>query len=123
MRCPDDCRSVREGSDPSTGLGSGHPAAFYQCAKENSKVAAYRTVRNAEPDVDAGSIVRCCAVPRLFTVPVQGRMRGSGLWSRIRVSLLKPCTAPFNNSKIVKKNMTGSTKGGADPFSSLKISQ
>jgi hypothetical protein len=28
MQCPDDCRSVREGPDPSTGLGSSHLAAF-----------------------------------------------------------------------------------------------
>jgi hypothetical protein len=67
-------------------------------------------VRNVDLDVDAGSVFRCCAVLRLFTVLVQGRTRGSGLRSRIRISLLKECTAPFKKSKIVK-NMTGSTKG------------
>ncbi len=46
---------------------------FYQCVKENLKAAPYRTVRNADPDADAGSVVRCCAVPRLFMVPVRGR--------------------------------------------------
>jgi hypothetical protein len=35
-------------------------------------------VRNADPDADAGSVVRCCGVPHLTTVPVRGRTRGSG---------------------------------------------
>jgi hypothetical protein len=37
MRWLDDCGSVREGPDPSTGLGSGHSAGFFPCAKENIK--------------------------------------------------------------------------------------
>jgi hypothetical protein len=48
-------------------------------------VDAYRTVRNADPDADAGSVVLCCAVPHLTTVPVRGRTRGSGLRSRTSV--------------------------------------
>jgi hypothetical protein len=116
MRCPDDCGSVREGPDPSTGLGSGHPAVFFTYApKKTSKPVANRTVRNADPDADAGSVVRCCAVPCLFTVPVRGRTRGSGLWSRVRVSFLKPRIALFKNSKM-QKNMIRSTKGGTDPL-------
>jgi hypothetical protein len=76
-------------SDPAT------QQLYYQCAKGKLKAAAYRTVRNADRDADAGSVVRCCAVLRLFTVPVRGRTRGSGPRSRIRVSLLKPRTAYF----------------------------
>jgi hypothetical protein len=47
------------------------------------------TVRNAVPDADAGSVVRCCAVLHLTTVPVLGQIRGSGPRSRISVSILK----------------------------------
>ncbi len=109
MRCPDD--SDQSGkvwiqvldSDPVT------QQLFYWCTK--GKLAAeYHTVRNVDPDADAGSVVRCCVVPRLSTVPVQGRTRGSGLRSWIRVSILKLRTASFNKAKIVK-NMNGSTEG------------
>jgi hypothetical protein len=93
---------------------------YYQCAKEKLKAAAYRTVQNADLDADAGSVVRCCAVPRLSTVPVRGRTCRSGLRSRIGVSLL--ATASFNKAKIVK-NMNGSTEGRHGSISSLKISQ
>jgi len=48
---------------------------------QNSNADAYRTVRNAVPDADAGSVVRCCTVPHLTTVPARGRTRGSGLRS------------------------------------------
>ncbi len=69
---------------------------------QNSNADAYRTVRNADPDADAGSVVRYCAVPHLTTVPVRGWTRRSGLRSRIRVSILKPGTASFFKAKIVK---------------------
>ncbi len=81
MRCPDD--SDQSGkvwirvldSDPGT------QQFYFDAAMQNSNADAYRTVRNADPDADAGSIVRCCAVPHLTTVPVRGRTRGSGLQS------------------------------------------
>ncbi len=41
--------------------GSGYSAAFFLCAKETQKADAYRAVWNADPDSDAGSVVRCCS--------------------------------------------------------------
>ena len=78
MRCPDD--SDQSGkvqirvldSDPDT------QQLYFDAPMQNSNADAYRTVRNADPDADAGSIVRCCAVPHLTTVPVRGRTSGSG---------------------------------------------
>ncbi len=62
---------------------------------QNSNADAYRTVQNADPDADAGSVVHCCA----GTAPYYGtgvgayvRIRTS---VRIRVSILKPGTAFF----------------------------
>ena len=78
MRCPDD--SDQSGkvrirvldSDPDT------QQLYFDAPMQNSNADAYHTVRNAVPDADAGSVVRCCAVPHLTTVPVRGRTRGSG---------------------------------------------
>ena len=75
MRCPDD--SDQSGkvrirvldSDPDT------QQLYFDAPMQNSNADAYRTVRNAVPDADAGSVVRCCAVPHLTTVPVRGRTR------------------------------------------------
>ena len=77
MRCLDD--SDQSGkvrirvldSDPDT------QQVYLDAPMQNSNADAYRTVRNAVPDADAGSVVRCCAVPHLTTVPVRGRTHGS----------------------------------------------
>jgi hypothetical protein len=84
----------RSGSEYWTRIRS-FSSFFTYAPKKTSKVDAYRTVRNADPNVDAGSVVRWCAVLHLFTVPVRGRTRGSGLRSLIRVSSFKPRTAPL----------------------------
>ncbi len=78
MRCPDD--SDQSGkvrirvldSDPDT------PQPYFDAPMQNSNTDAYRTVRNADLDADAGSVVRCCAVPHLTTLPVRGRTGGFG---------------------------------------------
>jgi hypothetical protein len=44
MRWPDDCGSVREGPDSSTGLGSGHSAAFFPMRQRKHKKRTH-TVR------------------------------------------------------------------------------
>ena len=114
MRCPDD--SDQSGkvrirvldSDPDT------QQLYFDAPMQNSNADAYRTVRNADPDADAGSVVRCCAVPHLTTVPVRGRTRGSGLRSRIRVSILKPGTASFLKLNC-KQHERIHLKVGADP--------
>ena len=62
MRCPDN--SDQSGkvrirvldSDPDT------QQLYFDAPMQNSNADAYRTVRNADPDADAGSVVRCCAV-------------------------------------------------------------
>ena len=80
-RCPDD--SDQSGkvrirvldSDPDT------QQVYFDAPMQNSNADAYRTVRNAVPDADARSVVRCCTVPHLNTVPAGGRIRGSGLRS------------------------------------------
>jgi hypothetical protein len=64
---------------------------FYQCAIENLKAAAYRTVRNADPDVDAFFQYRCEGGR---ADPDYGP--GSAFHSSNRVP------HPFNNSKNVK---------------------
>ncbi len=72
MRCPDD--SDQSGkvrirvldSDPNT------QQLYFDAPMQNSNADAYRAVRNADPDADAGSVVRCCAVPHLITVPYEG---------------------------------------------------
>ncbi len=78
MRCPDD--SDQSGkvrirvldSDPDT------QQFYFDVPMRNSNADAYRTVRNVDPDADAGSVVCCCAVPHLTKVPARGRTRGSG---------------------------------------------
>ena len=78
-RCPDD--SDQSGkvrvldSDPDT------QQVYFDAPMQNLNADACRTVRNAVPDADAGSVVRCCTVPHLNTVPARGRTRGSGLRS------------------------------------------
>jgi hypothetical protein len=65
MRCPDD--SDQSGkvriqvldSDPDT------QQLYFDAPMQNSNADACRTVRNAVPDADAGSVVRCCEVPHL----------------------------------------------------------
>ncbi len=57
MRWLDDCGPVREGPDTSTGLGSGHPAAFFTySAEENikSRRMPYGTECGSVCTVDAG---------------------------------------------------------------------
>ncbi len=39
---------------------------------QKSNADAYRTVRNADLDADAGSVVRCCAVQHLTTYRCEG---------------------------------------------------
>ena len=80
-RCPDD--SDQSGkvrirvldSDPDT------QQFYFDAPMQKSNADACRTVRNADPDADAGSVVRCCAVPHFTAVPVRGRTHGSGLRS------------------------------------------
>jgi hypothetical protein len=64
-------RSILD-SDPDT------QQLYFDAPMQNSNADAYRTVWNADPDADAGSVVRCCAVPHLTPVPVRGGTRGSG---------------------------------------------
>ena len=78
MRCPDD--SDQSGkvrirvldSDPDT------QQLYFDAPMQNSNADECRMVRNADPDADAESVVRCCAVSHLITVPVRGRTHGSG---------------------------------------------
>ncbi len=100
MRCPDDSdqsgkvRIRALDSDPDT------QRFYFDAPMQKSNADAYRTVQNADPDADAGSVVRCCAVPHLTTVPVRGadaRIRTS---VRIRVSILKPGNASFLKLKM-----------------------
>ncbi len=80
---------------------------------QNSNADVYRTVRNADPDADAGSVVRCGTAPYYGTgARADARIRTS---VRIRVSILKPGTASFLKLKC-KKTYTVPLKGGADPF-------
>ena len=80
-RCPDDLDQSGKvrirvlDSDPDT------QQVYFDAPMQNLNADAYRTVRNAVPDADAGSIVHCCTVPHLNTVPARGRTRGSGLRS------------------------------------------
>jgi hypothetical protein len=76
-------------------------------------VDAYRTVRNADPDADAGSVVGCCATAPYYGTGARADHR-SGLRSRIRVSILKPGTASFLKLNC-KKNEWSDQKVGADP--------
>jgi hypothetical protein len=86
------------------------PSSFiFDAPMQNSNVDAYHMVRYADPDADAGSVVRCCAVPHLTTVPVRGR-----------VSILKPGTASF--LKLKCKNVHGSTQRRRGSVFLLKIS-
>jgi hypothetical protein len=78
MRWSDDCGPVREGPDPSTGLGSGHPAFFFTYAPKIISKA------EADPDVDARSIVWCCA----GIAPFYGT--GARAEARIRTSVPDP---------------------------------
>jgi hypothetical protein len=114
MRCPDDSDQSGKASDPDT------RQLCFDAPKQNQNANAYRTVRNADPDADAGSVVRCCAVPHLTTVPVRGRTRGSGPRSRIRVSILKPGTTSFLKLNC-KKYERIHLKVGADPVFFQKI--
>ncbi len=78
MRCPDDSdQSGKVGirvldSDPDT------QQLYFDAPMQNLNADVYRTVQNAVPDADAGSVVRCCAVPHLTMVSVRGRTRGPG---------------------------------------------
>ena len=103
-RCPDDpdqsgkIRIRVLDSDPDT------QQVYFDAPVQNLNADAYRTVRNAVPDADAGSVVRCCTVPHLNTVPARGadaRIRTS---VRIRVSILKPGSASFLKLKSKKKH-------------------
>ena len=77
-RCPDDpdqsgkVRIRVLDSDPDT------QQFYFDAPMQNSNADACRAVRNAVPDADAGSVVRCCTVLHLTTVPARGRTRGSG---------------------------------------------
>ena len=103
-RCPDD--SDQSGkvrirvldSDPDT------QQVYFDAPMQNLNADAYRTVRNAVPDADAGSVVRCCTVPHLYYgtgARADARSRTS---VRIRVSILKPGTASFLKLKSKKKH-------------------
>ncbi len=83
MRCPDD--SDQSGKVRIRVLDSDPDKQqfYFDAPKQNSNADAYHAVRNADPDADAGSVVRCCMVPHLTAVPVRGRMRGSGPRYRI----------------------------------------
>ncbi len=115
MRCPDDLDQSGKvrirvlDSDPDT------RQLYFDAPKQDQNADAYRTVRNADPDADAGFVVSCCAVPHLTTVPVRGRTRGSGPRSRIRVSILKPGTASFLKKLNCKKYEQIHLKEGTDP--------
>ncbi len=93
MRCPDD--SDQSGKDRIRVLDSDPDTQefYFDAPMQKSNAGAYRAVRNADPDADAGSVVRCCAVPHLTAVPVRGQTRGSRN---------KPGTASFLKAKIVK---------------------
>ena len=76
-------------------------------------------VRNAVPDADAGSVVRCCTVPHLkygTGARADARIRTS---VRIRVSILKPVPHLF---KLNVKYERIHSKVGADPHFSSKNS-
>ena len=87
---------------------------------QNSNADAYRTVRNAVPDADAGSVVRCCMVPHLkygTGARADARIQTS---VRIRVSILKP--VPPLILKLNVKYERIHSKVGADPHFSFKNS-
>jgi hypothetical protein len=76
MRWPDDWGPVWEGPDLSTGLGSGHPAAFLPMPNKMSKADTYRALRNADPDEDARSVVRCCTcIPPFYSAGARADAR------------------------------------------------
>jgi hypothetical protein len=58
---------------------------FTYAPKKISKADVYRTVRNADPDVDAGDVVRCCA----GIAPLYGT--GARADARIWTSVPDPC--------------------------------
>ena len=98
-RCPDD--SDQSGkvrirvldSDPDT------QQFYFDAPMQNSNADAYRTVRNADPDADAGSSPLLCG-----TAPYYGTGAGADARIRtsvrIRVSVLKPGTASFLKLKM-----------------------
>ena len=87
MRCPDD--SDQSGKVRIRVLDSGPDTQqfYFDAPMQNSNAEAYRTVRNADLDADAGSVVRCCAVPHLTTVPVRGRTSGKSTVQEIFIQL------------------------------------
>ncbi len=115
MRCPNDSDQSKKvrirvlDSDPDT------QQLYFDAPMQNSNADAYRMVRNADPDADAGSVVRCCAVPHLTKVPVRGRTRGSGPRSGSASQSSNWVPHLFLKLKC-KKPYTVPLKGGADPF-------
>ena len=111
MRCPDDSDQSGKvrirvlGSDPDT------QQLYFDAPMQNSNADACRTMRNAVPDADAGSVVRCCTVPHLTTVPARGRTRDPDFGP-------DPCLNPQTGYRIFFKAKTymGPPKGGAGPF-------
>ncbi len=103
-RCPDDSDQSGKArirvldSDPAT------QQLYFDAPMQNSNAGAYRTVRNAVPDADAGSVVRCCTVPHLTMVPVRGRTRGSGPRSGSASRSSNQGTASFLKLKYKKKH-------------------
>ncbi len=94
---------------------------YFDAPMQNSNADAYRTVRNAVPDADAGSVVRYCTVPHLTTVPARGRTRGSGPRSGSASQSSNRVPHPFLKLKSKKKHTWAHLKVARAHFS-LKIS-
>ncbi len=88
MQCPDDCGPVREGPDPSTGLGSGHLAAFLPMRQ--------RTLKSGRVPYGTECGLRCrCQVRRSLlcgTVPFYGT--GARADTRIQTTVPDPHLTP-----------------------------
>ncbi len=88
MQGLDDCGPVREGPDPSTGLGSGHPAAFLPIRQRKLKSGCvpYGT--------ECGLGCRCRVRSRLLcsTAPFHGT--GARADARIRTTFPDPRLTP-----------------------------
>ncbi len=97
MRCPDDSDQSRKVRIRVLDSDQDTQQFYFDAPMQNPNADAYRTVRNADPDADAGSEVRCCAVPHLTKVPVRGRTRESsnGVPHLFLAEIVKTLTDPL----------------------------
>ena len=96
-----------------------HTSFIFDAPKQNSNADACRTVRNAVPDADAGSVVRYRMVPHL---KIRYRREGGRADPDFGPDpRLNPQTGYHIFFKLNKKYERIHSKVGADPHFSLKI--